>query len=222
MSLAEVMERLELCLGAIHGGGCAVKFSIKGAELILRSSLARSVGMAVNELVWNSCTHGFDPGQAGSVSVNTFVKNGTLRIEVRDNGRGIPDDFVLDRDANTGLAIVKNIVERDLSGSLSLRRQNGTVAAIEACIATAGRLDSEGDCDAGCLAEDVTEAAEHSEGARAFESELRGIPSGSRSHLKDGMDDEKTRHASRRVSRSPNTLPSRCALVKTPFRSRRS
>ena len=130
MDLTEAMKRMEFCLREMYGDRHEITFRTAATRVSVPASWAASLAMAINELVWNSCCHGFDPGQVGSVAVNTFVKNGTLEIEVRDNGKGIPANFALDRDANTGLAIVRNLVERDLSGSFSLRRENGTVAAM--------------------------------------------------------------------------------------------
>jgi PAS domain S-box-containing protein len=130
MDLSDVMNRMESYLREIYGDHHEITFTTAGAQVSLRASSASSLAMAVNELVWNSCRHGFDAGRVGSVAVSTFVKDGTLEIEVRDNGKGIPADFVLDRDANTGLAIVRNLVERDLGGCLTLRRENGTVATM--------------------------------------------------------------------------------------------
>jgi PAS domain S-box-containing protein len=131
IGLTDMMERLELCLGEIHGNCCAVNFSAKGGRVVLRSSSARSLGMAVNELVWNSCTHGFSPGQSGTVEVRAEAVNGVAKITVADNGKGIPEGFDIVRDAGLGLSIVRNLVERDLGGRLTLKRKNGTVAVIE-------------------------------------------------------------------------------------------
>ncbi|MDP2899214.1 MAG: PAS domain S-box protein [bacterium] len=130
MELTEVMERLELCLGEIYGDRYTITFAVKGGGVVLRSSSARSLGMAVNELVWNSCTHGFSPEQSGTVEVRAEVVNGTAKIVVADNGKGIPEGFDIVRDANTGLSIVRNLVERDLAGRLTLKRENGTMAVI--------------------------------------------------------------------------------------------
>jgi len=58
------------------------------------------------------------------------VADSMAKIEVKDNGKGIPADFDLNRDANTGLSIVRNVVQRDLNGSLILSGGKGTTATI--------------------------------------------------------------------------------------------
>jgi two-component sensor histidine kinase len=130
VDLAEVIARLEACVRAMHADQHEIEFTARGAPLKLNSSLASPLAIAVNELIWNSCVHGFRPDQRGLIRVKAVVNNGVATIEVRDNGIGIPEDFDLEQNADIGLCIVKNIVERDLGGHLTVRRENGTVATI--------------------------------------------------------------------------------------------
>jgi len=124
------MDRVELCLREIYGDRHEMTFSIEGSSVRLCPSLASSLAIAINELVWNSCAHGFDPGQKGSIAIEATVADSMAKIEVKDNGKGIPADFDLNRDANTGLSIVRNVVQRDLNGSLILSGGKGTTATI--------------------------------------------------------------------------------------------
>ncbi len=137
MELGDVMERIEVCLREIYGDRHEMTFDTHGSRVELSPSLANSLAMAINELVWNSCAHGFDPGQKGSVGVSASVINGVAKVEVRDNGKGIPESFDLDQDAHTGLSIVRNLVERDLNGKLTLCRKDGTSATITWPVASA-------------------------------------------------------------------------------------
>jgi len=130
MELAEVIDRIEGCIREIHGQQHEITFTLKGRGARLSASLASSLAIAINELVWNSCAHGFEPEQKGSIVIEACVANGLAKVEVKDNGRGIPENFDLERDAGTGLAIVKSLVERDLNGRLSLSRKEGTTATI--------------------------------------------------------------------------------------------
>jgi len=130
IELADVMERIEVCVREIHGDRHEMRFSTKGSGLRLSPLLASSLAIAINELVWNSCVHGFDFEQKGSIAVEAEVADGIAKITVKDNGKGIPGDFDLERDANTGLSIVRNLVERDLNGRLILRGKEGTTATI--------------------------------------------------------------------------------------------
>jgi PAS domain S-box-containing protein len=130
IELAEVIERIEGCILEIHGQQHEITFAVKGRGARLSASLASSLAIAINELVWNSCAHGFDPGERGCIGVEASVTNGVVKVEVKDSGKGISQDFDLERDSGTGLAIVKSLVERDLNGRLSLSREEGTIARI--------------------------------------------------------------------------------------------
>jgi len=130
IELAEAIERMEGCLREIHGQQHEITFATKGRGAKLSPSLASSLAIAINEVVWNSCAHAFDPGQRGSIAVESCVANGLAKVLIKDNGKGVSEDFDLERDADTGLSIVKNIVERDLNGRLTITGKDGTTATI--------------------------------------------------------------------------------------------
>ena len=56
-----------------------------------------------------------------------------LDVVIRDDGRGLPKGFSLERTERLGLQIVRTLVESELRGSLSLRnrsQQRGTEAVL--------------------------------------------------------------------------------------------
>ena len=129
-ALGEAMDQIEGCIRGIYDGQHEITFRTKGAGAKLSPCLASSLAIAINELVWNSCVHGFDLGESGSIVVTCSRIQRMIEVEVRDNGRGIPEGFELNRDAHTGLSIVRNLVERDLGGKFVLSRDSGTTATI--------------------------------------------------------------------------------------------
>jgi two-component sensor histidine kinase len=60
------------------------------------------------------------------------VESGALRMQVRDNGRGLPAEFSLDGSERLGLQIVRTLVETELAGQLDLAAADGggTVATV--------------------------------------------------------------------------------------------
>ncbi|NYZ16286.1 HAMP domain-containing protein [Azospirillum sp. RWY-5-1] len=92
-----------------------------------------ALSQVITILVMNACDHAFEPGRAGHIHVEAAVERGsTLRIEVSDDGRGIPEElqrrifepfFTTRRSrGNTGLGlhIAFNIVRRTLKGRIDL------------------------------------------------------------------------------------------------------
>lgn len=104
---------------------------LEGPDLVLPAEQAKSLALAVNELVINAFRHGLERSGQGSISVLTEINAEGARITVRDEGRGLPEDFDIRRDRGLGLTIARGLVERNLEGSLSLvRNERGTSAII--------------------------------------------------------------------------------------------
>jgi len=51
-------------------------------------------------------------------------------IVVRDSGHGLPKGFDIEKNANLGLRIVRNMVERDLSGRFDLTNDKAGTQAL--------------------------------------------------------------------------------------------
>lgn len=103
----------------------------EGPDVVLPAEQAKSLALAVNELVINAFRHGLGRSRQGSISVLTETGATDMRITVRDEGRGLPEDFDIRRDRGLGLTIARGLVERNLGGSLSLvQNKRGTSAII--------------------------------------------------------------------------------------------
>lgn len=103
----------------------------EGPDVVLPAEQAKSLALAVNELVINAFRHGLGRSRQGSISVLTETGATGMRITVRDEGWGLPEDFDIRRDRGLGLTIARGLVERNLGGSLSLvQNERGTSAII--------------------------------------------------------------------------------------------
>ena len=87
-------------------------------------------------LIINSIQHGFDKGSSGHISIIARVHSGKLVLQYRDNGKGIPKEYIQNvfrpffttkRDqggTGLGLYIISNIVAK-LSGTISCSSEPG-------------------------------------------------------------------------------------------------
>jgi two-component sensor histidine kinase len=108
---------------------------------------ATLLALLFNELISNAIIHGFEGRAAGQITIRAWVDRDArdaagdeeqksyslVRIEVADNGRGLPPDFDVERSANLGLSIVRTLVTSDLRGEFHLApgpHGTGTVATI--------------------------------------------------------------------------------------------
>jgi len=101
------------------------------APLTFDSETTILSGLILNELVSNALRHAFPAGQDGEVVIRSFgSSNGKIVLSVSDNGIGMPQDFDLQRANTLGLQLVRRLT-RQLKGTVSVARQDGTTVTIE-------------------------------------------------------------------------------------------
>ena len=114
-----------------------VRFSAEISEtLSFPAKQATSLSLVLNELLTNALKHAFEGGGRrggqGSVTISARESQaGKLLIVLQDNGVGIPETLDLKRCETLGLTIARDIVTRQLRGSLAFRRTGGTEVTIE-------------------------------------------------------------------------------------------
>ena len=54
------------------------------------------------------------------VTLNLSLDQGNAVAEIRDNGRGLDDDFTLEVATSLGLSIVRDLVRSQLNGSIEM------------------------------------------------------------------------------------------------------
>jgi two-component sensor histidine kinase len=92
---------------------------------------AVSVGLIVNELITNSIKHAFPGNRKGEISLTgTADSKRIYRLDVRDTGIGLPDDFDPLKYKSLGIRLINNLVS-NLDGSISFSSINGAGFHIE-------------------------------------------------------------------------------------------
>ncbi len=133
----EIADRLGGMVGEVSSVGGRVRVRRDGHFGRLPSEVATAVAMILTELLQNAAEHGYaqaDGDRGGLVEVRVQRSAGRLRIEVLDDGRGLPDGFDLEESTSLGLSIVRTLVESELGGRLAVGPAQpgpGTRAAID-------------------------------------------------------------------------------------------
>ena len=92
--------------------------------------VAIPVGLILHELVTNAFKHAFR-GTGGNLRVALVgIGEDRHRLEVADDGIGLPEDFDPDRTRGLGSRMVRSLV-RQLDGTLAVHRERGTRFVIE-------------------------------------------------------------------------------------------
>jgi two-component system, sensor histidine kinase PdtaS len=121
----------------VGGPDRSVHVEVSGVPGEFDSEIAMPLAVVLNELVQNAVDHAFDGMSSGHVSIRFDRTPEHLDLEVRDDGVGLPDGFVLERATGLGLQIVQTLVRTELNGSIAIRPDAGTVVEIRVPLAEA-------------------------------------------------------------------------------------
>ena len=118
---------LVLYLSSVYSGAGQIACHVDIGKVYL--SLIQSIpcALVLNELISNAFKHAFAPQYQGTIEVSMKIAAGSsIILSVKDDGRGMPDGFDLAHVESLGLKLVKNLVERQLKGSISLQSSGYT------------------------------------------------------------------------------------------------
>ena len=90
------------------------------------------VGLVINELVTNACKYAFEGRPDALIRISIRRSGpGMMELTVSDNGKGLPPDFDLTKQAGMGLQTVRAQIEQQLQGSVRVSTGEGTTWSIE-------------------------------------------------------------------------------------------
>ncbi|MHC1559401.1 sensor histidine kinase [Actinomycetospora sp. C-140] len=141
VDIDEVLDRVLPMMNDLARPGARVAMSRQGEVGVLPAVMATPLVMVLTELVANALEHGFAERASGSVVIAAKRTAAVLEVEVRDDGRGLPETFSLERATGLGLQIVRTLVDSELDGSLSMRpaESEGTRAVLRVPLQHRGR-----------------------------------------------------------------------------------
>jgi len=96
-------------------------------ETYLGIDQAVPCGLIVNEIITNAMKHAFIESGEGEISIGLTIKDDDcIEITIKDNGRGIPEDFDIQKSESLGMKLVATLAEQ-LQAKLDISNDNGTV-----------------------------------------------------------------------------------------------
>jgi two-component sensor histidine kinase/PAS domain-containing protein len=136
----EIVHSLVVMAKESQLGGGALTLRVDGDAGRVATDVATPLAVVLAELLQNAVEHAFvedgasgGAGPAGSpAQVDLVLRHEPeeLLVEVRDNGRGLPPGFDLERPSGLGLAIVRDLVRTQLGGTISASSEGGTVVRL--------------------------------------------------------------------------------------------
>jgi two-component sensor histidine kinase len=103
-----------------------VEIVVNGELGTLSTDLATPLAVALAELLTNAVEHAFvgfggaTNQDVGVVTLNLYQQGGNAVAEIRDNGRGLGEDFSLEVTTSLGLSIVRDLVRTQLHGTIEM------------------------------------------------------------------------------------------------------
>jgi two-component sensor histidine kinase len=102
-----------------------ISLKLEGKKMfMLPAQQATSCALIINELLQNSVEHAYADRPEGTITVRLEETEDSMLIEIRDDGRGLPEGFDLNR-GGLGLQIVRTLVQEDLKGDLNIENDGG-------------------------------------------------------------------------------------------------
>ena len=89
-----------------------------------------AVGLIVNELLTNAMKYAFAGREGGMIRIAATVQGKRARVEVRDDGVGIPPGFELQSSPGFGLKLV-DMLTQQIEGTLRIEQNGGTAFILE-------------------------------------------------------------------------------------------
>lgn len=131
IDVAEVTKNiLDLVIQNMLEPDFNIQTVFNGQTIILPSEQATSLALVINELIQNSIEHGFVGRREGLIGVDIVTLPDSYKIEIYDNGIGLPPQDQIRTSSSLGLQIVRTLIETDLGGQFQLYSYNGTHACI--------------------------------------------------------------------------------------------
>jgi two-component sensor histidine kinase len=131
VSVREMLDRVvNTVTQTMAPPGFTLEARVGGDDVHLPTQQATSLALVVNELLQNAMEHAFPGRSRGQVVIVLMLGPEALRVEVRDDGVGLPDGFALERSSDLGLEIVRTLVQDDLKGRIWFTNAGGARAVI--------------------------------------------------------------------------------------------
>ena len=102
-----------------------VEIVVNGDLGVLPTDVATPLAVALAELLTNAVEHAFTQfathhQHVGVVTLNLYRRGVEAVAEIRDNGRGLGEDFSLEVPTSLGLSIVRDLIRAQLHGTIEM------------------------------------------------------------------------------------------------------
>ncbi len=102
-----------------------VVFNYELEEVNLALDQAVPSGLILNELITNALKYAVFKGELNVITISVQVMNNFIQLNVKDSGKGLPPEMIIDQNDSLGLQLVQTLVEQ-LEGTMEYSSDLGT------------------------------------------------------------------------------------------------
>ncbi|MCJ7680195.1 MAG: PAS domain S-box protein [Candidatus Aminicenantes bacterium] len=114
-------------LTILYGTGKKFTSHVRINKVYLPLTQAIPCALVLNELISNAFKHAFASRKEGTVEVKMdLTEDDRVKIRVRDDGIGMDENFDLKETTSQGLKLVRNLVEKQLKGTIRIQKDRFT------------------------------------------------------------------------------------------------
>jgi PAS domain S-box-containing protein len=107
-----------------------LELKVEAEDFSLPTKILRPLGMILNEILTNALKHAFVGRESGRIEIVATTRDGVARIELRDDGVGLPESVDLEKSSGFGLTMLPSLAAQ-LDGKISVSRGGGTAFVLE-------------------------------------------------------------------------------------------
>ena len=102
------------------------RYELDVESFLIRFEKASSIAMVLNEIVCNSIKYAFEgeTGRENVIRIAFRMEGEGMRLEVQDNGRGLPKEYDIQNSNSLGMKVVQSLATR-LHGKITMSNQGG-------------------------------------------------------------------------------------------------
>lgn len=118
-------ELVETIIKSFTDENAMIDFQVNETNLSFDLEVAVPLGLILNEAITNAVKYAFNELKIGKIEISLEVQEeGTYRLLIRDNGAGIPEEFINGSKETLGVELI-NILAEQLGGSAEFKNEEG-------------------------------------------------------------------------------------------------
>ncbi|WP_445664330.1 PAS domain S-box protein [Fodinibius sp. AD559] len=130
LNFGENIRQLLHNLREIYDNGKQIAVDLHVDDIPLNINQAIPCALMVNEVVTNAYKHAFNHQKEGRITVHLHEADGNVKVEITDNGVGIPTNLAQEDLPTIGMTLI-TLLKQQLEGEISFSNTNGTQFSLE-------------------------------------------------------------------------------------------